>query len=138
MDAALTGVAAGTAGVVGVGIDLVDIARVRDLLDRHPRFAAQRFTAAERAWCDRRRDPAERYAARFAAKEATLKALGVGLGAVRLIDLEVVTAASGAPGLVLHGTAAELAAERGVARWHVSLSHSRALATALVVAVGRG
>ena len=122
--------------VVGVGIDLVDIDRIRDLLARRPRFA-DHFTPAERAWCDRRRDPAERYAARFAAKEAVLKALGVGLGAARLVDLEVVRAATGAPGLVLHGAAAELAGQRGVTGWHVSLSHSRSLATAVVVAVGR-
>jgi holo-[acyl-carrier protein] synthase len=124
--------------VVGVGIDLVDIDRIRDLLGRHPRFAQQRFTAGERAWCDRRRDPAERYAARFAAKEATLKALGVGLGGARLVDLEVVTAPSGRPGLVLHGSAAELATERGVVGWHVSLTHGRTVAAAVVVAVGRG
>jgi holo-[acyl-carrier protein] synthase len=137
MDAGLS-IDAPSGPVVGVGIDLVDIDRIRDLLARRPRFAQQHFTAAERAWCDRRRDPAERYAARFAAKEATLKALGVGLGAARLVDLEVVTAATGAPGLVLHGSAAELAAERRVGGWHVSLSHSRTLATAVVVAVGRG
>lgn len=124
--------------VVGVGIDLVDIDRIRRLLERHPRFARERFTADERAWCDQRRDPAERYAARFAAKEATLKALGVGLGALRLVDLEVVRAPSGAPELVLHGTAADLAASQGVAAWKVSLTHSQGLAAAVVVAVGRG
>ena len=137
MDAGLT-VGATSGPVVGVGIDLVDIDRIRDLLARRPRFAQQHFTVAERAWCDRRRDPAERYAARFAAKEAVLKALGVGLGAARLADLEVVTAASGAPGVVLHGTAVDLATDRGVAGWHLSLSHSRTLATAVAVAVGHG
>jgi holo-[acyl-carrier protein] synthase len=135
MDPGLTGQLPGP--VVGVGVDLVDIDRMRDLLARRPRFAQERFTAGERAWCDRRRDPAERYAARFAAKEAALKALGVGLGAARLVDLEVVRDPSGAPRLALHGSAAQLAAERGVTGWHLSLSHSRALATAVVVAVGR-
>lgn len=137
MDAGLTADFAG-GPVVGVGIDLVDIDRIRRLLTRHPRFAQERFTADERAWCDQRRDPAERYAARFAAKEATLKALGVGLGALRLVDLEVVRAPSGAPGLLLHGTAAELAAGQGVTGWKVSLTHSQNLAGAVVVAVGGG
>jgi holo-[acyl-carrier protein] synthase len=122
--------------VIGVGVDLVDIDRIRALLARHPRFATQRFTPGERRWCERRRDPAERYAARFAAKEATLKALGVGLGAVPLAAIEVVTAPSGAPSLVLHARAAELAAERGVEGWRLSLSHSRQVAAAVVVAVG--
>jgi holo-[acyl-carrier protein] synthase len=124
--------------VVGVGIDLVDIDRIRDVLRRWPRFALERFTADERAWCEQRRDPAERYAARFAAKEATLKAMGVGLGAAQLVDLEVVRAGSGAPGLRLHGSAAALASARGVSGWHLSLSHSRAMAVAVAVAVGRG
>lgn len=124
--------------VLGVGIDLVDIDRIRRLLHRHPRFAQQRFTVGERSWCDRRRDPAERYAARFAAKEATLKALGVGLGAVRLVDVEVVRTPSGAPDLLLHGSAAELAEVQGVAGWKVSLTHSETVAAAVVVAVGRG
>ena len=136
MDAGL--IPDGIAGpVVGVGIDLVDIDRIRDVLRRRPRFATERFTAGEQAWCERRHDPAERYAARFAAKEAALKALGVGLGSVRLVDLEVVRAESGAPSLVLHGSAAELATSRGVTGWHLSLTHSRSLAGAVAVAVGR-
>lgn len=127
----------GAGPVAGVGTDLVDIDRIRGLLARQPGFAERHFTGAERAWCERRRDPAERFAARFAAKEATLKALGVGLGALRLVDIEVVTEPSGAPRLVLHGTAAERATAAGVVGWRVSLSHSRELATAVVVALGR-
>jgi holo-[acyl-carrier protein] synthase len=127
-----------TGPVVGIGVDLVDIDRIRDLLARRPGFAVRVFTPAERAWCDRRRDPAERYAARFAAKEAVLKALGVGLGSIPLADIEVVRAESGAPSVALHGVGAELAAARGVVGWHLSLSHSRTLATAMVVAVGHG
>ena len=96
------------------------------------------FTDDEQTYCRARRDPAERFAARFAAKEAVLKAMGVGLGACAFRDIEVVRAESGAPSLALHGAAAELAAARGIARWHVSLSHTSVVAEALVIAVGEG
>ena len=72
---------------------------------------------------------------RFAAKEAVLKAVGAGLGACRLRDIEVVRAESGAPALVLHDAAAALAAEHGVTRWHLSLTHTATMAEAVVIAV---
>jgi holo-[acyl-carrier protein] synthase len=93
------------------------------------------FTDGEQGYCRRAKDPAERFAARFAAKEAVLKALGAGLGACPMRDIEVVRAASGAPSLALHGKAAALAAERGVASWHVSLTHTPTMAEAVVVAL---
>ena len=120
--------------VVGVGVDLVGIDRIRAVLARRPRFAQERFTAGERAWCEQRRDPAERYAARFAAKEAVMKALGVGLGACELAEIEVVRQESGAPDLVLHGRAASLAEERGVTAWHLSLTHTDTAAHAIAIA----
>ncbi|HEX6235910.1 MAG TPA: holo-ACP synthase [Acidimicrobiales bacterium] len=123
--------------VVGIGVDLCEVDRMRRSLDRTPTLRDRLFTPAEQADCDARRDPAERYAARFAAKEAVLKALGAGLGACPLRDIEVVRSESGAPALALHGSAARLAAERGVARWHVSLTHTALMAEAMVVAVGR-
>ena len=125
----------GVAGVVGVGVDLCEVGRMRRVLARTPTFGARVFTAAERTYCDRRNDPAERYAARFAAKEAVLKALGVGLGACALRDIEVGRKASGAPSIVLHGGAAELAASRGVTAWQVSLSHTATIAQATVLAL---
>jgi holo-[acyl-carrier protein] synthase len=94
------------------------------------------FTEDEQAYCRQRRDPVERFAARFAAKEAVLKAMGVGLGACPFREIEVVRAESGAPSLALHGAAAELAASRGIASWHVSLTHTSTMAEALVIAVG--
>jgi holo-[acyl-carrier protein] synthase len=123
--------------VIGVGVDLCDVDRMRRVLARTPGFAERVFTADEQSHCRARRDPAERFAARFAAKEAVLKAMGVGLGACALRDIEVVRAESGQPSLALHGAAADLAAARGITAWHVSLSHTSTVAEALVVAVGR-
>jgi holo-[acyl-carrier protein] synthase len=124
--------------VLGAGVDLCEVDRMRRVLARTPGFAARVFTDDEQAYCRARRDPAERFAARFAAKEAVLKAMGVGLGACAFRDIEVVRAESGAPSLALHGAAAELAAARGIARWHMSLSHTSMVAEALVIAVGEG
>ena len=123
------------ADLVGVGIDLCEVERMRATLARTPTFAQRVFTDGEQERCRQAKDPAERFAARFAAKEATLKALGAGIGACPLRDIEVVRAESGAPSLVLHGRAAALASERGVASWHVSLTHTAASAAAVVVAV---
>lgn len=122
--------------IIGLGVDLVDVDRVRLAVQRTPGFAARVFTAAERARADAARDPAERYAVRWAAKEATLKALGVGLGAAPLTAIEVVRADSGEPSLLLHGPAAALADERGVRRWLVSLTHTATVAQATVLALG--
>jgi holo-[acyl-carrier protein] synthase len=121
--------------VVGVGVDLCEVDRMRRTLARTPGFADRVFTADEQAYCRRARDPAERFAARFAAKEAVLKALSAGLGACPFRDIEVVRASSGAPAVVLHGAAATLAADRGVAGWHVSLSHTRTMAEAVALAL---
>ena len=121
--------------VVGVGVDLCEVERMRRSLARTEGLADRVFTPDEQDYCRKARDPAERFAVRFAAKEATLKALGAGLGACRLRDIEVVRAESGAPALVLHDTAAALAAEHGVGRWHVSLTHTATMAEAVVVAV---
>ncbi len=122
--------------VVGVGVDLCEVERLRRTLARTPGFATRVYTDAERDHCGRRRDPAEGLAARFAAKEAVLKALGRGLGACSFRDIEVVRAASGAPSLALHGSAARLAAEHGVTAWHVSLTHTATMAEAVVIALG--
>jgi holo-[acyl-carrier protein] synthase len=124
------------AEIVGVGVDVCDVERIRLAVRRTAGFADRVFTDAEQAYCGQARDPAQRLAARFAAKEAVLKALGAGLGACPLREIEVERAASGAPSLALHGAAADLARERGVAGWHVSLSHTTTVAEAVVVAIG--
>jgi holo-[acyl-carrier protein] synthase len=122
-------------GVVGVGVDLCDVDRMRRTLERTPGFAARVFTHDEQDYCRRARDPAERFAARFAAKEAVLKALSAGLGACPFRDIEVVRASSGAPAVALHAAAAALAAQRGVAGWEVSLTHTHTTAAAIAVAL---
>lgn len=120
----------------GLGVDLVDVPRVRALLERHgDRFKERTFTTGEIAYCDGCADPAIHYAARFAAKEAAAKALGTGLWAegVDWKDFEVTRAASGRPGLLLHHAAAAHAAALGVRATHLSLSHTRELAIAQVI-----
>ena len=125
------------AGVVGIGTDLVDVDRFRTVLRRRPTVADRLFTAGERTYAQRAADPAARLAARFAAKEATLKALGYGLGGMRMADIEVIRAEDGRPQLVLHGDARSTADGHGVGRWLVSLSHTDHLAQATVVALAR-
>lgn len=120
--------------VVGVGVDAVDVPRLRKVIGRTPGVERRMFTEGERAYGARSRDPAKRLAARFAAKEAVMKALGVGLGAFKLTDVEVVKRRSGAPEVSLSGTAARLAGEAGVQRWHLSLTHSDTVAVAVVIA----
>lgn len=122
--------------VRGIGVDAVDVMRFRRVLERRPTLAARLFTDAERSYAASGRDPGTRLAARFAAKEAVLKALGVGIGAAGFREVEVVRGDDGAPSLVLVGRAAALAAALGVSRWHVSLTHTDAVAVASVIAEG--
>lgn len=122
--------------VIGIGNDLVDLDRFRTVLERTPTIIERVFTEDEQRYALLRQDPTERFGARFAAKEATMKALGVGLGEVVMRDIEVVRAESGAPSLLLHGSAAAMAAERGVQRWMITISHTDHLAQAVVVALG--
>jgi len=124
--------------VVGVGTDLVDLDRLRLVLRRTPSIVGRLFTEQEQAYAQQRRDPTERYGSRFAAKEAVLKALGLGLGSVPFRDIEVVRMGSGAPSLVLHGRAAHAARERGVDRWLLSLTHTAGLAHAVAMAMPAG
>lgn len=123
-------------GVVGIGIDACEIARMRRAAGDTAlglRFRARVFTERERATCEGRRDPAECFAARFAAKEAVMKALGADGIAFAFRDIEVLRAASGRPSILLHGRVADRARDLGVDRIHVSLTHADPLAMASVV-----
>jgi len=122
--------------VLGIGTDLVETKRVQDSIDRFgERFVERIFTAGEIAYCNRKRNSAESFAARFAAKEAAAKALGTGISrGVSWKEFEVRREASGRPTLHLSGRAAELAEAMGVRRVQLSLTHSRELALAVVVA----
>jgi holo-[acyl-carrier protein] synthase len=123
--------------IVAIGIDLVEIARLEKVLARRgDRFRARVFTDGEISYCERRAGAAKfaSYAARFAAKEAAMKALGTGWSdGIGWKDVEVACELSGAPAIQLHGRALERMREIGASRVHVSLSHSQNLAVAQVV-----
>jgi holo-[acyl-carrier protein] synthase len=123
-------------GVLGVGIDLVDVERFRVSLHRTPSMRERMFTPGERAYAETANDPAERYAARFAAKEAVMKAMGVGLGAFGFHDVEVLRDHGGRPSLLVVGAAELLAVDLGVQAWQISLTHTATSAGAVVVALG--
>jgi holo-[acyl-carrier protein] synthase len=119
--------------VVGIGIDLTPISRMDDLLGRWgERIERRLFTDGERGFCRGRGAPGQHFAARFAAKEATLKALSVPPG-LSWHEMEVVSASGGAPRLVLSGEAAAAATRLGVTRTHLTLTHAADLAVAVVV-----
>lgn len=122
--------------VVGVGTDLVDIDRFEAVLLRRPSLAERLFSPVELAYASGLARPAPTLAGRFAVKEAVMKALGVGLGAVDWADISVARLPGGRPELTVGGRAARLAGERGVRSWHVSISHTNTIASAVVVAVG--
>jgi holo-[acyl-carrier protein] synthase len=120
--------------VVGLGVDVFEVPRMDEELRKDSAVALQLFSPDEIRYCDTQRYPARHYAARFAAKEALFKALGVdGGSAPRWRDVEVVLTPGGGREVVLHGTLKELAERRGVRRMHLSLSHTRALAMAGVI-----
>jgi len=118
----------------GIGVDAVDIVRFRASLKRTPSMRNRLFVAEELAYVEPQADPAPSLAVRFAAREAVMKAMGVGLGAFDFHDVWVSRAESGEPTLRVTGRAEILANERGISRWHVSLTHSDSLAVAYVIA----
>jgi len=120
--------------MIGLGVDAVDIERFRDVLSRTPSLKTRVFTSAELELADTRKDATAALAARFAVREATMKALGVGLGAFDFHDVSVRKAASGAPELIVSGRAQELADQLGITQWRGSLSHTHIVAVAVVAA----
>ena len=116
--------------MIGLGVDAVDVDRFEAVLARTPRMAARLFTQGELA-----SGQTPRLAARFAVKEAVMKAMGVGFGAFGWHEVETVRATSGAPELVLSGAAAALAERHGISRWLVSLTHTDTTAVAVVAAL---
>ncbi len=121
--------------ILRTGIDLIEIGRIQQAWERYgERFLHRIFTAAERKACAGK---AESLAARFAAKEAVSKALGTGIGEVGWLEIEIVGSEVEAPRVCLHGRAEEVARQLGLTEWSVSLTHSREMAAAMVVAWGR-
>lgn len=122
--------------LAGVGVDIVEISRMRRAMERHPAFIRRVFTDEERAYCERSGRAAAHYAARFAAREAVLKALGTGFSrGIGVRDVSVAHTDSGRPIAVLTGRAAQIAAEQGVQEIALSLSFTREVAIANAVAV---
>lgn len=121
--------------IIGTGVDVVDIARIRSVLERSKdRFVFRVFTAAEQQFCNQHRDPAPHYAVRFAAKEALFKAIGTGWAkGVTWLDVEVLREQQEAPVLKLHGEAQRLIELMSAHKAHISLSHSDQWAVAMVI-----
>jgi holo-[acyl-carrier protein] synthase len=121
--------------IVAIGIDLIEIARMEEVFARRgERFRKRVFTEAEIEYCERRASKMASYAARFAAKEAAMKALGTGWAdGIAWRDIEVVSATSGAPTVELRGRALERMRELGATRAHLSLTHTNNLAMAQVI-----
>ncbi len=121
--------------IVGIGVDLCEVDRIEAAIARHgERFLARIYTETERAYCESRHNRMERFAGRFAAKEAAMKAIGTGWRrGVGWRDFEVTRAASGQPVIHFHGVARTIAAQLGVARALVSITHIKSMAMAQVV-----
>ena len=121
--------------IISIGIDIIEVARIREVLLRTPRFAERVFTAAERTYCDSRGVvAAQHYAARFAAKEAALKALQTGWrGGIGWQDVEIAARESGAPYLIFRGQVLEVFEKFGATATHLSISHTSEHAIAQVI-----
>ena len=121
--------------IISIGIDFIEVARVREVMARTPRFVERVYTESERAYCDGRGAvAAQHYAARFAAKEAVLKALQTGwTGGIAWQDIEIVSTQTGAPILRFHGRVRELYEQSGASAAHLSISHTTEHAVAQVV-----
>ena len=123
--------------ILGIGMDMIEIERVGRAVQSQ-RFRERVFAAAERDWLAAAAWRAESAAGRFAAKEAAVKALGTGIGKIRWADIEVTAEDTGRPGIRLHGEARRAAAERGVNRMWVTITHDKGRAAACVIAEGDG
>ena len=121
--------------IVGTGIDITEVSRIREAIERHgERFLKRIFTDGEIQYCESKANRIERYAARFAAKEAGMKAIGTGWNhGVRWRDIEVARKPGGRPTLLLHGKAADFAAKLGASNIALSLTHTEAEAMAQVI-----
>lgn len=121
--------------VLGIGVDAVEVERLRLVIVRRPTVLGRLWTEGELSDVMVRSDPIPGLAARFAAKEAAMKALGAGLGAFSFREAEVRSSPGGEPALALSGRAAELATRRQVGAWYLSLTHTGSVAVAVAVAV---
>ena len=121
--------------IIGMGVDIAEVGRIQAAIERHGEVFLRRvYTANEREYCEQFKNRYERYAGRFAAKEAGMKALGTGWRrGVRWVDLEVVREAGGRPTLALGGEAGKIALQLGVKHVALSITHTKAQALAQVI-----
>jgi len=135
---ALKRVLKGETVIIGMGVDIAEVQRIQGAIERHGEtFLRRVYTAAEREYCERFRNKYERYAGRFAAKEAAMKALGTGWRrGVRWVDFEVARELGGRPTIRLDGEAKKIAGELGIKRIALSITHTEAMALAQVIFEG--
>ena len=121
--------------IISIGIDIVEVYRIRETIERTPRFVERVFTSGERAYCDAKgAAAAQSYAARFAAKEAFLKALRTGWrGKITWHDIEIISGKDGVPTIKIGGEASAIMQNLGANRIHISLSHTTEHAVAQVI-----
>lgn len=121
----------------GIGIDVVEVDRIADAIERHGEpFVNRIFTSSERQYCESKKRPALHFAARFAAKEAVAKAFGTGIGKdLNWLDMEITRAESGEPAVVLSGAGKAFAQRKGIREIKISLTHAREYAAANAVAL---
>lgn len=121
--------------IIGIGIDIIEVNRIEKALDKHPeRFRSRTFTEREVAYCEKKKNKFQHYAARFAAKEAAMKALATGWRqGIGFSQIEVINAPSGKPDIIFHGRAGELFQASGAGTAHLSLSHTGEYAAAQVI-----
>jgi len=123
--------------IIGIGIDAVEVERIRAMLERYGnRFISKVFQPEEAAYCMSQAEPAQHFAARYAAREAVAKALGTGLAGISLREIAVIRDANGAPKVYLSGAAERMASSMGVKRIWLSLTHTHTLAIAVAVLEG--
>lgn len=122
--------------IVGIGVDVVEVKRMQEAIGRNPRFVGRVFGAKERAYCEQSVRPYEKYAVRYAAKEAFLKVCGQGIFACTLSDIQVVHDDDGKPTYELSHKALRLLKEKKITQMHLSLSHDGGLATAFALGEG--
>jgi holo-[acyl-carrier protein] synthase len=121
--------------VLGIGVDLVECDRFQLALERRAKIGERLFSDAEREYAYRHKAPVPHLAARFAVKEAVMKAMGVGLWKFAMRDVEVTRLRSGQPEILLHNRAAEMAVERKIGRWMLTITHTDSMAMAIAVAL---
>lgn len=120
--------------IAGVGIDIIDINRIRRVLEQNPAFRQKVFSEQEIAYCESKADPSLSYAARFAAKEAFMKALGTGWNhEVSWVEIETVVNDKSAPGLIITGRTQQTLVSRNISSCHLSLSHEKDYSVACVI-----